>query len=523
MSRPTEHREVELKFRVSPGFDLPDLVGAGAVTSVVSKEPFVMTAVYHDTDALSLFRWRTTLRRREGGADEGWHLKLPVAGADETSRDEVRMPLSAGPIGAVPAALVDVIAPLARGEALTPQVTVRTVRTPHLLINADGEQLLELVVDAVSVLDDSGQVSDEFHEVEVEMLDHLDTRCEQMLERVVASLLAAGAVPGSTSKAASALGPRASAPPDIPPVVMPRERGLAADAIRSAIATHVRHLLFADVAVRRDLPDSVHQMRVAARRLRSVLKTFAPLLDGDWASSLGDELAWLAAELGAIRDTEVLLARLDLHALELRGDEVATPGDDAELAQTIIESRLGQRLANARSGALAALRSDRHEWLLEDLVQAAQSPSVSDEAYRPCEEVLPSLVARTWHSLEASVHALEVDGPSEAWHRARIKAKRARYAADAVAPVFGKAFLHYASMLAEVTESLGEHQDAAVAQLTVRALATSEGVDGRTGFALGRLHEIEVHREVLSRYLLLDSWHRVQRMAKRTGLARRGH
>ena len=49
-----------------------------------------LSATYYDTADLRLLRSRMTLRRRRGGSDAGWHLKLP-AGAD--SRDEVRHPL----------------------------------------------------------------------------------------------------------------------------------------------------------------------------------------------------------------------------------------------------------------------------------------------------------------------------------------------------------------------------------------------------------------------------------------------
>ena len=521
MKSPTVHREVERKLRVSTQFGLPDLAHEGAVASVAVHEPFTMRAVYHDTEALTLFRWRTTLRRREGGTDEGWHLKLPVAGADESSRDEMRMPLSSGPIGAVPAALVDVISPLIRGGRLVPLVTVQTIRTPHLLFDSSGTQLLELVDDHVTVLDPTGAVLTAFREIEVELVDHEDVSALAMLERVVTCLVGHGAVASSVSKAASALGAGASAPADVPEAPMPGEKGLAIDAMRSAFATYVRQLIFADVAVRRDLPDSVHQMRVAARRLRSSLKSFRPLFAPDWAEALGDELSWLAAELGAIRDTEVLLERLESHALHLRADTPAEADDDAARAHAVIDIRLRQRIAAARSGALGALRSDRHEWLLDDLVVAAAAPSVRDDAFEPCSHVLPPLVRKTWRSLEKSVRALDIEGPSEDWHRARIKAKRARYAADIVAPIFGKAAMRYARALAEVTEALGEHQDASVARDILRELALAPGVDAATAFALGRLHSFEAGQELNARAAFKRLWPDVARAADRSGLV--GH
>lgn len=512
MTPPTAHREVERKLRVPEGFTLPDLVLVGAVGTASPQPAIELAAVYHDTDSLALFRWRTTLRRREGGSDEGWHLKLPVAGADESSRDEVRLPLSAGAIGVVPAALADVVSPLTRGERLDPQVTVRTLRHPVLLGDAHGNVLLELVDDDVTAVDPNGTELTSFREIEVELLDHEDPQAHALLEAVVQALIAAGAEPGSSSKAASALGPRASAPADVAPLPLPADGGFAADAIRSAISTHVRHLLLADVSVRRDLPDAVHQMRVAARRLRSVLKTFGPLVDAEWSTILREELGWVANELGAIRDTEVLMHRLDDDA-ELLGEP------DAARARAAIDARLQARLDTGRSGALAALRSDRHEWLVEDLVTAANSPRLLDDAYQPVGDALRPLVRRAWRALEKSVQQLHIDGPAEEWHRARIRAKQARYSVESVAPIFGKRAKQLAEELSEVTEVLGEHQDACIAQQVLRELAQT--TDGPTGFALGRLHDLESEREMLARFAFVDLWPEVLRAAKRSRLVSR--
>ena len=513
MTPPSGHREIERKFRVADEFTIPDLAALGVVPQANPKPAFDMTAVYHDTESLSLFRWRTTLRRREGGPDEGWHLKLPVAGVDEGTRDEMHMPLSAGPIGVVPASLADVIAPLTRGDDLAPQLTVRSHRSPQLLCDSTGRPLLELVDDRVTAVNVDDVVISAFREIEVEVLDADDPAAHELLASVVQALIAAGAEPGSVSKAASALGPRAAEPADVPELPLPKEGGFAADLIRSTMSTHVRHFMLADVAVRRDLPDSVHQMRVAARRLRSVLKTFGPLIDPEWAGILREELGWIASELGAIRDTEVLMVRLE--------EDSALLGDpDADAASELIDRRLRQRLDVARSGALAALRSDRHTWLIEDLITATATPRLLDAAYQPVEAALPLLVHQAWRSLQKSVARLQIDGPADEWHRARIKAKQARYTVEAVAPVFGKRAARLARDLGEVTDVLGEHHDASVAQIVLRELAPA--AEGPAAFALGRLHEVQVEREMLLRFTFRDLWPHVLRSARKSGLVSRG-
>ena len=511
MSAPTTHREVERKLRVHGMFDLPDLAESGVASVVDVIEPFTMRAVYHDTADLALFRWGITLRRREGGHDEGWHMKLPVAGADGSSRDELRLPLDQGQVGAVPGGFVEVIAPLLRERPLGAVVTISTERAPRILRDGEGNALVEVVDDVVSVLRE-GRVVSVFREIEIEAVDSTDPAALAAMDAVVELLVGMGAEPSSVSKAASALGPRTAEPPDVPELPVPGPSGLAVDAIRAVLSLHVRHLLLADVAVRRDLPDSVHQMRVAARRLRSALATFAPLMQEEPAGALREELKWIASELGAIRDTEVMLERLDRHA-GLLDDEV-----DTVRARAAIDPLLTQRLSAARSSALAALRSDRHQQLVDDLMSAAIDPPVTDAAFETCEQALLPLVARTWRKLRSTIKALELDGPSPTWHAARIKAKRARYAADAVAPIFGKAMKQHARMLSEVTELLGDHQDAHVAQVILRELASHADVDGLTGMSLGILHEYEADEEILDRYRFAELWPAARRTARHAGM-----
>lgn len=509
----TTHREVERKLRVHGLFDVPDLVGDGLVGAVRESEPFVMHAVYHDTDSLALFRWGVTLRRREGGSDEGWHMKLPVAGADGSARDELRLPLDAGAVGQVPGALVEVVAPLLREQPLHPVVTLSTERTKRVLAGTDGRDLVELVDDTVSVLRD-GRIVSVFRELEVEAIDADDPDALELLDVVVGRLVALGGEPSTVSKAAAALGPRTALPPDVPAFPLPDPDGLAVDALRAVLSEHVRHLLLADVGVRRDLPDSVHQMRVAARRLRSTLATFAPLMIPEAATPLREELKWIANELGAIRDTEVMVERLDRHA-----DNLDDPAD-TERARRVIDELLTHRLNAARSSAMAALRSDRHAQLVDDLMTAAVDPPVTDAAFAPCEEAILPLVATSWRRLVRTVAALDVDGPSHEWHDARIKAKRARYAADAAAGIFGKKMTAHARSLAEVTELLGDHQDAHVAQGILRELAAQPQVDGATGMSLGILHEYESDEEILDRYRFYDFWPAAVARARRAGVHR---
>jgi hypothetical protein len=76
-------------------------------------------------------RWGATLRRREAGADAGWHLRLPVHGADSGTQYELHLPLWSGSAGLQSRRnLADIVAPLTRGERASRWPWVRTLRTP---------------------------------------------------------------------------------------------------------------------------------------------------------------------------------------------------------------------------------------------------------------------------------------------------------------------------------------------------------------------------------------------------------
>jgi inorganic triphosphatase YgiF len=269
-----------------------------------------MRNVYYDTADLRLFRWGVTLRRREGGSDAGWHIKLPVDGADAGTRDELRLPPTDGV--EAPAELLDVVTALVREAPLAPVVTLRTERTPINLLDAQGRATAELVDDTVAVLDGE-RTAAIFREIEVEGIPGPDGEIdESVLDDVVQALVDHGAVPGTMSKAAAALGPRTSAPPDVPEMRWPNPKDPAGEAVRAFLATHVRAFLLQDVRLRRDLPDSVHQVRVAARRLRSGLRVFRPLLEAEWADNLRVELAWAATSLGEARDADLVRLAAEL-------------------------------------------------------------------------------------------------------------------------------------------------------------------------------------------------------------------
>lgn len=473
--------EEELKLAVDAGFVLPDLTDPERGIVAVRPQPDLrLRATYHDTDDLMLAREGITLRHRTGDGPDRWTLKLPVAAAAPGVREEHDVE---GPDGVVPAELDDLLTAWRRGRPLRPVAVLATERRVLLLEGAAGETLAEVVDDEVSVLD-GDRVTERFREVEVERREAEPG----VLSGVALVLAAAGAVAGEfVPKVVRALGPRATTPGDLPQPPPVTADLPAADAVVAALRSSAARLVGNDVGVRRQAPDAVHQMRVACRRLRSDLRTFSPLLAGRWARPLRDELSWLADELGAARDLEVLRARIRRTAV---ADPLA-PVEPADVDR--VDRLLAAREEDALRRAVAALRTQRYLTLLEALLGAAREPRTDDSAEQPSRAALPPLVDAAWGDLARSADRLTATDPDDAWHRARILAKRARYAAEAVEPALGAPARSRARAAKEVQEVLGEHQDAAIAATTVLALAgTARGRDVRLlAVTCGRLAERE--------------------------------
>ena len=513
-------REVEYKFRVHGLFRLPDMTSGDAVSVVEDQGVLTLESAYYDTPDLRLAREGMTLRRRSGDDDEGWHLKLPVPGDGPQARDELRLPLAAGDPDAPPAALLDVVRVVLRHTPVRRVATLRTARTRNVLHDAAGQPAAELVDDTVRVVDGSGRASARFRELE---LEERDTTPRDLVSQVADALAGAGAVGGEfVSKAVRALGPQAAAPPEVPEPGTVGPDDPARLAVRAYLARHTIALRAADISFRRDPDgpwDSVHRMRVAARRLRSGLRVFRPLLDRAWADGLRDELAWLARGLGDLRELEVLIDRLQDRMNDLPADE--RPEDHG----AGVLDHIRRQKSDARERAGRMLASDRYLDLHQSLVMAAATPPTTPAAERPAGEALPPLVAKAWKRLETKVEALIADeacpggAPDAEWHAARIAAKRARYAVEAVAPVLGKDAAALAGQLERITDILGAHQDAADAARAVRAMA-GEVTDPSAGFVLGVLHTAERDTVRAKRAEFAAVWPKVSRAKWRRWLDR---
>jgi CHAD domain-containing protein len=463
--------ERELKLAATPEFRMPSIFGL--VGPIVRQAPPERNeTTYYDTEDLRLARWGASLRHRPG---EGWTVKLPAErDAPFLVRPEI---VFEGNGGSPPAAAVELVRGFVRTGELHESVRMTTLRRRTELHDTDGQLIAGVVDDAVSVHNGSAAA---FRELEVEIGEEMTP---SLLDALVERLRQAGAgSPDQTAKYIRALAPTAPLTPEIAVAELGPEAS-AGDVVRRALALSVIRLVRHDSVVRLDLdPEGVHQARVATRRLRSDLRTFRPLVDRHWSTALRDELGWIAQILGEVRDGDVLLGRLRARASELSGP---LEGAAAPVLASLEESRNASFVV-----LLDALRSERYLELLDRVVEAARNPVLRDEASALAIETIPALVRRPWHKLEKRASKLPHDPTHAQLHEVRIRTKRARYAAEAAAPVVGKPARALGHAAARLQDVLGDLNDASVAAGWLDKWASRAG-PGEAATAAAELAELE--------------------------------
>jgi CHAD domain-containing protein len=464
-------RERELKLDVDAGFVLPDLGGKPLA-------PRSFTSTYFDTPGHRLLDAGITLRRRVENRAGLWQLKLPS--------DDGRFELEerGGP-SRPPESFLRLLPALLRGGAvLEPVAKLRTRRAGVSV--GPGADRIEVVVDTVSVLD-GNRTASSFSEAEAEVVAGEGSA----LGAIGKALRKAGARPGDgRSKLARILG-RDEEVPDADGGPLERLRRLLTEQYGSILANDPGVRLGED-------PEALHQLRVATRRARALLRAGRGLVAPEWAEPLRAELAWLGGLLGPVRDLDVLLEHFDAEAARLEGDDAR--------AFRRLRARLAAERDSAREALLEAMSGERYLRLLDRLDGAADAPA--GEVSTPLAEIAGQAFAR----LRNAVKALPPRPTDDELHRVRIKTKRARYAAELAAPELGKQGARLVDRAKVVQDVIGEHQDACVAEDRLRALAQRGG--GKTGLAAGRLVERQRRRKRDARRAFPDSWRKLKKSGR---------
>ncbi|CAM5421274.1 CYTH and CHAD domain-containing protein [Streptomyces aurantiogriseus] len=503
-------REIERKYE-SDDSGLPDLTGVAGVAAVLDKGVAELDATYYDTADERLAAASLTLRRRTGGSDAGWHLKFPVAPG---VRDEIRVPLSE----TLPRALAGLIRSRVRDAELVPVVRLRSARDLRDLVDGEGRLLAEVSVDAVQAdrLTAEGG-SAQWTEIEVELADGGDPA---FLDKVEKRLRKAGVRPsGSASKLARALaetgpqrkkkgkgkdkgqGQRAKGE-------LPREETAgpvtAGDHVLAYVRAQRDALVELDPAVRRDLPDSVHRMRVATRRTRSAFRSFAKVLDREVTDPIGEELKWLAGELGVDRDQEVLTERLTAALDELPRPLVTGP------VRNRLRTWSRARSSGSRRRLIAVLDGKRYLSLLDALDRLVEDPPLLEAAAGPPGKAIAKAVRKDFGQVAALVEEAlgQPPGPERdlALHDARKKAKRTRYSAEAASPALGAPAVDLVRLMKSLQSLLGDHQDSVMTREALRDLAAQAHAAGESAFTYGLLYGREERRAELAEAALPEAW-----------------
>lgn len=498
----TKMRETERKYEAIEGLELLDpagLLGFGTGTEPLEQD---LKAVYFDTADLRLIRAGATLRRREGGSDAGWHLKLPVG---KDSREELRLPLGHSP-RRPPAELVALTRVYTRGAPLAPVAELNTRRRRWVLADADGKALAELVDDQVTARSMGEQITTvSWREVEVELAEHGQLK---LLDRIERRLLKVGARrAGFSSKLGRLLADRMPLPRIATPG--PDSAQSAGEVVLAYLGAQAERLRRYDPLVRRDAPEAVHQMRVAARRMRSALQAFGRVIDRDQTRDLTAELKWVAGELGRARDAEVMAERFAAILTELP-DELKLGPVEAAFTRSF-----ERRQADARDVAVAALDSDRYLALHDQIDALLADLPITARATRKAERELPKSVRRAYRRVESHMADADRQPPGEerdrALHETRKAIKRLRYANETVQPTVGKPATRLRKRLKAVQELLGEHQDTTVSRPVLRELAAQTHLEGGNVFTYGLLYATETARAERAENNLPPAWKRMRK------------
>ena len=475
----SEQLEREYKYTAAAEYRLPDLNGLLPRAGRMEQRTVALDSVYFDTAQHDLLARGVTLRRRNGSVDSGWQLKVP----DGDARTEIRLDGGAGGTS-VPKELAGLTLGLRRGKSLRRIVTIRTSRTAHRMLDADGRVIVEVAddqVEAVAPGDRSATVTS-WREIEAELgsagtVEDLDTVGARLIESGLEAAV-------SPNKVATAL--------DISPTPTKDHGGTAGDVIQDYLRQQDDALVAGDLTLRRGL-GGIHPTRVATRRLRSTLRIFADYFDAEQARALDAELSWYAALLGQVRDREVQRVRF-AKAIGILPEELVLGPVAAGIEQYLLSEQLRHQSALDK-----AMAGRRYVALLKETGRWANDPPFTARAGGPTARLRQPVRAAARKVDKHLAAGLASQADAEL-HKARKAGKRARYAAELAHGVLGKKTRKNVKRYQELQDILGDHQDGVVAADLLRRLAARTARNPQeNGFTYGLLYAAEQGRADLSR------------------------
>jgi inorganic triphosphatase YgiF len=473
-----QDRERELKLDFA-GSDLPALRRRLAALSGGRRRPSLLTATYFDTAEGDLAKAGLTLRIRRQGRSFKQTIKRGEGAFGLFDRLEIERPAPGGApkltVGERQTLQGFLDAPLSEDRPLVP-VFVTSVKRAVFQI-ARGASQIEVALDDAAV--EAGGRRAEFHELELELrageerdlfslarelMTVLPLRVGVLAKSARGQELAKGKAPRTSFKAKG-------------PAVLP---GMTVEQAFLAIVADCVAQFRQNENLILEAPGepAVHQARVALRRLRSAFTLFKPIIADARAPSLAEGLKWLAGELGAARDLDVLIEA----EIKVREGNAAPDSSLPDILQAKREA--------AYTAAVAALKTPRALDLMLDLTEWAaigdwrHEPSTLDERAEDVRAFAGRVLEKRAAKLMKRSKGL-ADLDIETRHEARKEAKKLRYAAEFFGRLYeGGRYDHFTDDLAKLQEQLGALNDIATAREATAGLAKGAD-DNMAAFAAG--------------------------------------
>lgn len=248
-------------------------------------------------------------------------------------------------------------------------------------------------------------------------------------------------------------------------------------------------------------PEGVHKMRVAIRRIRTMLRSFGDMLAAEAGEGLDAELKWLAEQLGKARDADIC---------EIKTGRLTANSPGAEAyADHLRQSAAGayENLVDVMSGERYAHLSERLErFILSGPCDRLGELSISRYADKHIREATRKVLERG--------NRIDVDSPARELHQLRKRTKRLRYVLELFSEVQTRKWAALLALLERLQDLLGTHQDAVTAAAQLAAYAESlpsANADREHLLAVGRMMQIEDDRIASCRRRFPALWARFRK------------
>jgi len=451
------------------------------------ETPRAIADTYFDTADWCLHRAGLTLRLRTENGAHAVTLKTTEAAVDGLRvRTEIQDRLPSADLEALLQSESRAgawVRALAGSQPLHPLFTLHSNRQPYSIL-VDGKHAGEIDLDDTLIPMPETRDPVRLKRVEVEVpADNVEV-LRPFLEDLRA---ACRLIPGTTSKFEAGLLAHGLSPqpqPELGPtgVFATQTIGELAFAI---LRRQFQAFLQNEPGTRvGEDPEALHDMRVAARRMRAAMALFSPALPAR-AERLRQELRWIGGVLGEVRDTDIQLERLASWAREAEEAEVTS----LRTLSVVLE----KRRQRARTRLLRALDSRRYQLLVQRYTLMLQRGPLrrSMNSRTPALALLPEMIAA--HHARVIKQGERIDSRSspETYHRLRIRCKRLRYAVEFSREVYGPPAEGFVAVMVSMQDLLGMHQDAYVAVASLEELLQGEArrLPPRALFLMGQISQ----------------------------------